>query len=79
MELALRHETSIGNPAASRIPIYLYRLPLDGHETPAKITISPGADDSPLYSPDGKFLAFRSAASRRLRKRPRWRIMVLET
>ena len=25
-----------------------------------KITISPGADDSPLYSPDGKYLAFRS-------------------
>jgi hypothetical protein len=29
-----------------------------------KITTSPGADDAPLYSPDGKYLAFRSQAAR---------------
>ena len=35
-----------------------------------KITITPGADASPLYSPDGKYIAWRAPAPRRLRKRP---------
>ena len=30
--------------------------------SPKKISTSPGSDDAPAYSPDGKFLAFRSQA-----------------
>ena len=30
--------------------------------TPKKISTSPGADSTPLYSPDGKYIAFRSQA-----------------
>jgi len=54
---------------------YLYR-PIDGGDA-RKITISPGADDSPLYSPDGKYLAYRSQP-RAGYESDRWRLMVLE-
>ena len=37
----------------------------------------PGADDGPLYSPDGKYLAFRSQP-RAGYESDRWRLMVLE-
>lgn len=63
------------NPAASTNSD-IYTVPLDGGEA-RKITISPGADDSPLYSPDGKFLAFRSQP-RAGYESDRWRLMVLE-
>jgi dipeptidyl aminopeptidase/acylaminoacyl peptidase len=33
-----------------------------GGGTPVKVSTSPGADNSPLYSPDGKYLAWRSQA-----------------
>src|SRR5271154_843791 len=39
----------------------IYTVPLTGGE-PKKITISPGADNAPLYSPDARYLAFRSQA-----------------
>jgi dipeptidyl aminopeptidase/acylaminoacyl peptidase len=32
------------------------------HATPEKISTNPGADTTPLYSPDGKYLAWRSQA-----------------
>ncbi len=54
----------------------LFVVPMDGGEA-KKITMNPGADASPQYSPDGKFLAYRS------QQRPgyesdRWRLMVLD-
>ena len=54
----------------------LFVVPIDGGES-KKITLNPGADASPQYSPDGKWLAYRS------QQRPgyesdRWRLMVLE-
>jgi dipeptidyl aminopeptidase/acylaminoacyl peptidase len=54
----------------------LFVVTLDGGD-PKKITVNPGADASPQYSPDGKFLAYRS------QQRPgyesdRWRLMVLD-
>lgn len=54
----------------------VYTVPLSGGEA-KKITISPGADNAPLYSPDGRYLAFRSQA-RAGYESDRWRLMVLE-
>ena len=39
----------------------LFIVPLSGG-TPKKISTSPGADDTPIYSPDGKWIAFKSQA-----------------
>ena len=54
----------------------LFVVQLDGGDA-KKITSNPGADASPQYSPDGKFLAYRS------QQRPgyesdRWRLIVLD-
>src|SRR5580698_9510512 len=54
----------------------IYTVPLTGGE-PRKITISPGADLSPQYSPDGRYLAFRSQAKAGYES-DQWRLMVLE-
>ena len=54
----------------------IYTVPLAGGEA-RKITISPGGDDGPQYSPDGKYLAFRSQ-QRAGYESDRWRLMVLE-
>jgi len=54
----------------------IYTVPLAGGE-PKKITLSPGADNAPLYSPDGRYLAFRSQ-ERAGYEADRWRLMVLE-
>ena len=54
----------------------IYTVPLVGGD-PKKITISPGADLTPVYSPDGRYLAFRSQA-RAGYESDRWRLMVLE-
>jgi len=54
----------------------IYTVPLEGGD-PRKITIGPGADDSPLYSPDAKYLAFRSQP-RAGYESDRWRLMVLD-
>ena len=39
----------------------LYVVPITGG-SPKKITVNPAADNSPQYSPDGKYLAFRAQA-----------------
>src|SRR6266404_4079160 len=39
----------------------IYTVPIAGGE-PKKITIGPGAENAPVYSPDLKYLAFRSQA-----------------
>ena len=54
----------------------IYVVPINGGE-PKKITTGPGADTTPLYSPDGKLLAFRSQA-RGGYESDRWRLMVLD-
>jgi dipeptidyl aminopeptidase/acylaminoacyl peptidase len=54
----------------------LYVISIAGGE-PRKISTSPGADASPKYSPDGKYLAWRSQA-RAGYESDRWRLMVLE-
>ncbi len=54
----------------------LYVVPIGGGQT-RKITATPGADDTPRYSPDGKYLAWR-AQFRAGYESDRWRLMVLE-
>ena len=54
----------------------IYTVPIIGGEI-HKITIGLGGDDAPLYSPDGKMLAFRSQM-RAGYESDRWRLMVLD-
>ena len=51
--------------------------PKHPNATAVKITSNPAADSSPLYSPDGKYLAYR-AQSRAGYESDRWRLLVLE-
>jgi dipeptidyl aminopeptidase/acylaminoacyl peptidase len=54
----------------------LFVVPIQGGKA-NKITGNPGADNSPLYSPDGKYLAYRSQP-RAGYESDRWRLFVLE-
>ncbi len=46
-----------------------------GSRYPKKISTSPGADTTPLYSPDGKYLAWRSQARAGF-EADKWRLLV---
>src|SRR5262249_24862765 len=54
----------------------LYVVSIAGGQ-PRKITLTPGADSSPRYSPDGKYLAWRAQVRARYES-DRWRLMTLE-
>ncbi|HTX34036.1 MAG TPA: S9 family peptidase [Bryobacteraceae bacterium] len=54
----------------------LFAVSIEGGEA-RRITSNPGADASPKYSPDGKYLAWR-AQFRTGYESDRWRLMVLE-
>ena len=54
----------------------LYAVPIAGGPA-KKITVNPAADNSPQYSPDGKYLAYRAQA-RAGYESDRWRLMLLE-
>jgi dipeptidyl aminopeptidase/acylaminoacyl peptidase len=54
----------------------LYIVPVTGGEA-KKISTSEGADNSPLYSPDGKWIGFRSQ-ERAGYESDRWRLMALD-
>jgi len=54
----------------------LFAVPINGGDS-TKITLNPGADSSPQYSPDGKWLAYRSQA-RNGYESDRWRLIVLD-
>src|SRR5207247_7942575 len=45
------------------------------HNTPKKISTSPGSDSTPLYSPDGKYIAWRSQARAGF-EADKWRLLV---
>ena len=63
------------NPATSTNSD-IYVVSIGGGEL-KKISIGPGADSTPLYSPDGKILAFRSQP-RAGYESDRWRLMALD-
>lgn len=54
----------------------LYVVPMDGGE-PRRISVNPAADNSPQYSPDGKYIAYR-AQTRAGFESDRWRLMVMD-
>jgi dipeptidyl aminopeptidase/acylaminoacyl peptidase len=54
----------------------LFVIPIGGGQT-RKITSTPGADSSPHYSPDGKYIAWR-AQTRAGYESDRWRLMVMD-
>jgi dipeptidyl aminopeptidase/acylaminoacyl peptidase len=54
----------------------IFVVPVSGG-TPKKISTSPGADSTPMYSPDGKYIAFRSQ-SRGGYESDRFRLMLYE-
>jgi len=52
----------------------IFVVPISGG-TPKKISTSPGSDTTPLYSPDGKYLAWRSQARAGF-EADKWRLLV---
>src|SRR5262249_15517329 len=62
-------------PAASN-NTELFVVPIAGGAS-VKITINPGADSSPQYSPDGKYVAYR-AQFRAGYESDRWRLLLHE-
>jgi dipeptidyl aminopeptidase/acylaminoacyl peptidase len=54
----------------------LFVVPLDGGEA-KKITVNMGADNSPQYSPDGRWLAYRTQ-TRPGYESDKWRLVVME-
>jgi dipeptidyl aminopeptidase/acylaminoacyl peptidase len=55
----------------------LFVVTLEGDFKPGQVTTNPGADSSPLYSPDGKYLAYRSQ-TRSGYESDRFRLILLE-
>jgi dipeptidyl aminopeptidase/acylaminoacyl peptidase len=70
------YTTNIEKDQATSTNTDIFAVPLAGGE-PKKITSGLGADRSPAYSPDGKYLAFRSQ-DRAGYESDTWRLMVLE-
>jgi len=62
--------------AATSTNTDLFVVPIAGGES-KKITVNPGADASPQYSPDGRWLAYRSQQQPGYES-DRWRLIVLD-
>ncbi|MDQ6759721.1 MAG: S9 family peptidase, partial [Acidobacteriota bacterium] len=62
--------------AATSTNTDLYTVALTGGES-KKVTANPGADNAPQYSPDGKFIAYRSQ-ERAGYESDRWRLATLD-
>src|SRR3954466_3900792 len=57
----LAYTSNIDEVEATSTHNEIFIVPLAG-DTPKKISTSPGSDSTPLYSPDGKYIAWRSQA-----------------
>jgi dipeptidyl aminopeptidase/acylaminoacyl peptidase len=55
----------------------LFVVPVEGKGGAKKLTSNPAADNSPMYSPDGKFIAFRAQARAGFES-DRWQLMLYD-
>ena len=70
----LAYTSNIDEVEATSTNNEIFVVPIAGG-TPKKISTSPGADTTPLYSPDGKYLAWRSQARAGFES-DKWRLLV---
>src|SRR5207302_9158758 len=70
----LAYTSNIDEVEATSTNNEIFVVPISGG-TAKKISISPGADTTPLYSPDGKYLAWRSQARAGF-EADKWRLLV---
>jgi dipeptidyl aminopeptidase/acylaminoacyl peptidase len=70
----LAYTSNIDEVEATSTNNEIFVVPMNGG-TPKKISTSLGADTTPLYSPDGKYLAWRSQARAGF-EADKWRLMV---
>ncbi|MEY2556341.1 MAG: hypothetical protein QOF93_1485 [Verrucomicrobiota bacterium] len=70
----LAYTSNIDEVEATSTNNEIFVVPMSGG-TPKKISTSPGADTTPLYSPDGKYLAWRSQARAGF-EADKWRLFV---
>ena len=70
----LAYTSNIDEVEATSTNDEIFVVPISG-STPKKISTSPGADTTPLYSLDGKYLAWRSQARAGF-EADKWRLMI---
>jgi dipeptidyl aminopeptidase/acylaminoacyl peptidase len=70
----LAYTSNIDEVEATSTNNEIFVVPISG-STPTKISTSPGSDTTPLYSPDGKYLAWRSQARAGF-EADKWRLML---
>jgi len=63
--------------AATSTNTDLFLVPADGSAEPKRLTENPAADASPIYSPDGRYLAYRRQA-RPGYESDRWRLILYD-
>ncbi|HEY6111328.1 MAG TPA: hypothetical protein VIV62_02310, partial [Chthoniobacterales bacterium] len=72
----LAYTSNIDEVEATSTNNEIFIVPIAGGE-PQKISTSPSADTTPLYSPDGKYLAWRSQARAGF-EADKWRLMLYD-
>jgi Tol biopolymer transport system component len=70
----LAYTSNIDEVEATSTNNEIFIVPMSGG-TPKKISTSPGSDSTPLYSPDGKYIAWRSQARGGF-EADKWRLFV---
>src|SRR5262249_7736845 len=58
----IESEAGLASAEATSTNNEIFVVPMNGAGTPKKISTSPGSDNTPLYSPDGEMIAWRSQA-----------------
>ena len=75
-EIAFVTNVDLVPAASTNNDVFTLRLDTPGAR-PVKVSLSPGSDDGPAYSPNGKYLAFRSQ-TRAGYESDRYRLMALD-